>query len=147
MSPKRPEHGFALLSAIFLLVVLTALGGFIATVSTSQHAASALDILSARAYQAARAGTEWGLHRALMDSAQPSTACSAVGVSTDLGQIDSMTVSVSCSHSLITESGANTYIYTITATACNRPNCATADPASPNYVERVITVVADTTPQ
>ncbi|TCS39078.1 Tfp pilus assembly protein PilX [Paucimonas lemoignei] len=60
---RMAERGFTLVSAIFLLVVLAALGAAIVTVSTTQHTASALDVLGAQAYQAARAGTEWGLYQ------------------------------------------------------------------------------------
>jgi len=59
----RRLHGFAILSAIFILVVLAALGAFILNVSTNQQIGSALDVQGVRAYQAARAGIEWGLYQ------------------------------------------------------------------------------------
>lgn len=73
MPPEFAQHlrGFALVSAILILVIPAALGGFIATVATTRHAGSALDVMSARSYQAARAGIEWGLFQAL----QTATAC------------------------------------------------------------------------
>jgi len=135
MRPER-QHGFTLVSAIFLLVVLAALGGFIATVATTQHMGSALDISGARAFQAARAGTEWGLFRAR------GGACAA---STDIGTIDTMTVTVACNAVATDEAGSATTIFTITSTACDPP----AGPAcpgatdNPNYVERSLTVVAE----
>lgn len=55
------QGGFSLVSAIFLLVVLAALSAAIVRVSSTQHMASALDVQGAQAYQAARAGVEWGL--------------------------------------------------------------------------------------
>jgi MSHA biogenesis protein MshP len=58
-------RGFAIVSAIFILVVLAALGAFIVTVFGNQQAGSALDVLGVRAYQAARAGIEWGLYKQL----------------------------------------------------------------------------------
>ena len=60
---RAAERGFSLVSAIFLLVILAALGAAIVNVSTVQHMASALDLMGAQAYQAARAGSEWGLYR------------------------------------------------------------------------------------
>jgi MSHA biogenesis protein MshP len=54
--------GVGLVTAIFLLVVLAGLGTAMVTVFTSQQASSALDEQGARAYQAARAGLEWGLY-------------------------------------------------------------------------------------
>lgn len=57
---RPPEHGFSLISAIFLLVVIAALSTFAVTLSATQQQNSALDALGSRAYQAARAGVEWG---------------------------------------------------------------------------------------
>lgn len=139
MCPDR-QHGFAIVSAIFLLVVLAALGAFIATVSTTQHIGSALDVSGARAYQAARAGTEWGLSRAV-------NAASCAGT-TDIGTVDTMTVTVTCTTVAIgsaVETGLGT-IYSITATACNIPAGTTCPgtTTSPNYVERRMTVLVET---
>jgi MSHA biogenesis protein MshP len=61
---RRPRHasgGFATIVALFLLVVLAALGAFMVSISTSQQVGSAQDIQGTRAYWAARAGLEWGI--------------------------------------------------------------------------------------
>lgn len=72
------QRGFSLVSAIFLLVVIAALGAFAVTLSTTQHQSAALDVMGARAYQAARAGMEWGAYRLLV--APAGFACAAGGV-------------------------------------------------------------------
>jgi len=59
------SQGFVLPSAIFLLVILAALAAFLVTISTTQNVTSAQDAQGARAYQAARAGIEWGLYQVL----------------------------------------------------------------------------------
>jgi MSHA biogenesis protein MshP len=66
-SPARRarQRGFALPSAIFLLVILTALAAFMVHFSTTQSVTSAQDVQGSRAYQAARAGTEWALYKVL----------------------------------------------------------------------------------
>lgn len=143
MCPDR-QSGFAIVSAIFLLVVLAALGGFIATVSTMQHIGSALDVSGARAYQAARAGTEWGLSGAV-------NAAACVG-STDIGIVGTMSVTVTCNQiapppatlASTIETGLGA-IFSITATACNMPTGTTCpgNTASPNYVERQIMVLVE----
>lgn len=51
------------MAAIFILVVLGGLGAFVVSLTTSQNVNFAQDIESARAYQAARAGLEWGTAR------------------------------------------------------------------------------------
>lgn len=139
MRPER-QHGFSIVSAIFLIVVLAALGGFIATVATTQHIGSALDVSGARAYQAARAGTEWGLNRVRTASACPAA-------STDIGTIDTIAVTVACvrvANGDVIETGLGA-IYTITATACNLPTGTTCAGATgnPNYVERSLMVTAE----
>lgn len=130
-------RGFALVSAIFILVILAALGGFVATVATTQHAGSALDVMSARAYQAARAGIEWGLFQAL----QTAAPCD-VPTSTDIGTLNGVSVTVTCEKKATgnaDEAGLGS-IYEITAIAC-APAAAAApvcpgNPAGPGYVER-----------
>lgn len=62
------QRGFSLFSAIFLLVMLSALGAAIVKVTSSSQIASALDIQGERAYQAARAGIEWGLYHRLREA-------------------------------------------------------------------------------
>jgi Tfp pilus assembly protein PilX len=59
------QHGFSLISAIFLLVVIAALGTFAVTLSTTQQQSAAMDVLGARAYQASKAGIEWGAYQVL----------------------------------------------------------------------------------
>ena len=64
-SGHRNSRGFVLPSAIFLLVILAGLAAFLVNISMTQSMTSAQDIQGARAYQAARAGIEWGLYRVL----------------------------------------------------------------------------------
>ena len=127
--------GFALPSAIFLLVILAALGAFILTVSTSQHMGAALDVQGARAYQAARAGIEWGLYQSLQASACSPTSPSLTFSGTTLA---GFTVTVSCSSSSTTELATTVTIDQITATACNQAPCPNPNPGA-NYVERQLT--------
>lgn len=136
---RERQRGFAIISAIFILVVLAALGGFIATVATTQHMGSALDVMGARAYQAARAGTEWGLYQAVKAS-----SCAA---SADIGTVGGVAVTVTC-NAVATggtvEAGLGS-IYSITASACNFPAGTTCPgaAATPSYVERSLTVLVE----
>lgn len=67
MSTTCPEHrakaqrGFSIVAAIFILVVLSALAGFIVSTTATQNLDLAKDFQSARALQAARTGIEWGV--------------------------------------------------------------------------------------
>ncbi|MFT6343062.1 MAG: MSHA biogenesis protein MshP [Paraglaciecola sp.] len=142
MFPKS-QQGFTLVTAIFLLVVLAGLGAFMTTISLNQQIGSTLDFMGAKAFQAARSGTEWGLYKVL------NTPPSCIS-STDIGVINDMRVTMTCSVIAptvnITEAGIGV-IYSITATACNIPDSDTCPGvvSNPDYVERRFTVLADTT--
>jgi MSHA biogenesis protein MshP len=131
----RPLRGFAILSAIFILVVLAALGAFILSISSQQQIGSALDVQGARAYQAARAGIEWGLYRQLQ-AASCAASTSFVPAGTTFS---GLTVTVTCSSA--TDGGVT--IYSLVSTACNQPNAgACPNTASPGnfYIERRLSV-------
>ena len=59
MCVRQSQRGFVLVAAVFLLVVLAALGAFMVTFTNTQQLASAQDVQGSRAYWAARAGLEW----------------------------------------------------------------------------------------
>lgn len=140
------QAGFALPSAIFLIVVLALLGAIVVTVSGLQHTSSARDVMGAKAYQAARAGIEWGAYQVLRQGPPPgSGGCPAsptvipMPAGTDL---TGLTVSVSClptnaDEGSRTGAGLNPLeFYLITATACNQPACPNQTNPGPAYVER-----------
>lgn len=136
MSPRH-QSGFAIVSAIFILVVLAALGAFMVSVSTSQQIGSALDVQGARAYQAARAGLEWGLYQRMRASTCTSSS-SFVPPATGLADF---TVTVQCT-SAADGSGGPT-VYTLMSTACNQPSagaCPNTTNPSGLYVERRMSV-------
>jgi MSHA biogenesis protein MshP len=90
---RKIQQGFSLISAIFLLVVIAALGTFAVTLSTTQQQSAALDVMGARAYQAARAGIEWGAYQVLRNggSCVASTPLPALA-----GTLSGFTVTVTC---------------------------------------------------
>ncbi len=132
-------RGFSLVSAIFLLVVLAALGAAIVTVSTVQHQSSALDIQGVRAYQAARAGIEWGLYQQRIVGNCAGSTNIALPAGTSL---TGFTVTVACVAD--TGLGLNIPNAVIQATACNQPAAGGACPNqaanSSAYVQRVLQV-------
>lgn len=138
---RKMQHGFSLVSAIFLLVVIAALGTFAVTLSTTQQQSSALDVMGARAYQAARAGIEWGAYQVLPNSAVPggfATNCRAGATSQVLAPLPNtlsgFSVNVECSASAHSEAAATVTIYQLTSTAMQ------GAVATPGYVERQMTV-------
>lgn len=134
----KPARGFAILTAIFILVVLAALGGFILTISSGQQIGSALDVQGARAYQAARAGIEWGLHQRL----QAGVACPAGSFVPAADTLAGFTVTVTCQPGAADPFGGPT-VSTMTATACSEPSggvCPNTTAPGNFYVERRLTV-------
>lgn len=64
-APGTRQRGFALIAAIFIVVVLAVLGIMMITISGTQRATASAAVLGARAYHAARTGVEWGIYGAL----------------------------------------------------------------------------------
>lgn len=87
MIVRRIQHGFSLVSAIFLLVVLAVLGVAMVSFSTMQNQSQALDVMGSRAYQAAQAGIEWAAYTILATSpvVPGGTVIPAGGLAGDLG--------------------------------------------------------------
>jgi len=56
----KKQQGMTLIGAIFILVIVSMLGQFLVNISGMQRQSSLLTIQSARAYQTANAGIEWG---------------------------------------------------------------------------------------
>ena len=141
MSRTFPEalpgagRGFAAVTAVFILVVLGALGAALVTISSGQHRGMAFDALGIQAFQAARTGIDRGAYEAI------NGGCGSGTPGFTLRQV---TVNVQCSASAHEEASQSVTIYEIVATACNRTACpAAADGVS--YVERQLrATVTDT---
>jgi len=143
---SRRPRGFSIVTAIFLLVVLSLLGAFIVSVTGLQQSSQQLDVQGVRAYQAARAGIEWGAwqvldpNNAIGTAALPTCPASPTNLSGLAGSLSPFTVTVTCNAAInapTTEGNRNVGAYQIIATACNQPSpsCPNASPTS-GYVER-----------
>lgn len=132
------QRGFTAVSAIFILVVLTALGAFIVSISSGQQVGSALDVRGVRAYEAARAGLEWGLYRQL----QAGSCVASTSFVPAAPTLAEFTVTVSCTATAGTNGGPTTF--TVQSTACNQPNggaCPNTSNPGGLYVERRLDVI------
>ena len=138
-SGARRQSGFLIIAAVFLLVVLSGLVAYLTTVSTTSQAASAADANSARAYQAARAGIEWGAYQLLRVPAF-ATACNGAPQTSTLN-FGAFNATVTCTASADITEGASTTTraYRIVSNGCNESPCPSAS-ASATYVERELSV-------
>ena len=147
MNQKR-QQGFGYIAAIVVVVILAALASAAIRLNTTQQASADQDVLSARALQTARAGTEWGLYRALNGGACTTTTL-------DFIPQNGFRVTVVCSSFVVREGQfpdpdnagvllpRSKTIYTIEATSCNSTACP--NPAQMNtlyYTERRRVVTA-----
>lgn len=125
--------------ALFVIILGAVLAGSIALLSGTQQLGAAQDLLATRAYQAARAGAEWGVHHALRTGdATCANIGSVAGRTFDVPAIPGFRVTVTCAESSHSEAGQSQSMYVVTATACN---CPAASPGSATYVERQLQVV------
>jgi MSHA biogenesis protein MshP len=139
----RRACGAGLVTAIFLLVVLAGLGVAIVTVFTSQQASSNLDVQGTKAYQAARAGIEWGLFQQLRNGSCGGGSFALPADST----LSGFTVSVQCEaiKGPATADGDEDMLtrWRITAVACNQPvngRCTGSAINNSEYVQRKLEV-------
>ncbi len=103
------QAGLSIISAIFMLLLMAALGAFMLTFSSVQHITQAQDIQGSRAYWAANAGLEWGAYRVVHDNVCfPGTTLAVADFS----------VAVACSlYGPYMEGGGTVNVYQITSTA------------------------------
>ena len=144
MHPVRRarQAGVGLVTAIFLLVVLAGLGVASVTLFTTQQESSNLDLEGAKAYQAARAGIEWGLYEQLRQGRCAASNSFGFPATTVLG---SFRVTVACRaiDDLKDVDGDPVMRWRIIAVACNQPvegACGQQAVNHPDYVQRRLEV-------
>jgi MSHA biogenesis protein MshP len=138
--PERRAAGFALVSVVFLLVVLTMLGAAMANIAQRQQLGSAAEVEQARALQAARAGLEWAAFQVLRNPAPPAAApaCFAATSFAAAG-LAAYTVTVNCTRTDATDGPTSLAFYRLVANACNAPSagaCPASGTPGTTYVER-----------
>lgn len=141
MTRRTSTRGLGSIAVIVVLVVLASLAAAIVRLGHSAQTGLADNILGARAWSAARAGTEWGLHQALKGGWG---SCSKTSQTLDLVSETGFRVTVSCDSTVYNEGEAapgvaqTLHIVTIDAVACNSTtNCPdNARATQPGYVER-----------
>ena len=133
------QAGFSLVMAIFILVIVGLLGGYMVRLSGVQHATSVYTLQGARAYQSARAGVEWAVSKittaaddaaivaktsgaSINDIANAGviagvTVCNnlASGASLSLPGVNGFLVSLTCIHQQFPKDIETPVIYTVTS--------------------------------
>ncbi|MDD1622157.1 MAG: hypothetical protein LUQ11_11820 [Methylococcaceae bacterium] len=108
----KRQRGFSIVMAIFVLVVLGLLGGYMVRLSGVQFGTSVYALQGARAYQAARAGIEWAIAR--INNGGNCTDVSAQTAMSFAG-LTGFTVKLSCDPQAYSEGDKNLNFYRIKA--------------------------------
>lgn len=131
------QRGATVVAAIFLLLLLAGLGGLMVTMTSVQNTTSAQDIQGTRAYQAARAGVEWGIYQL-----QIADSCASSATKTFGGTLSAFSVEVTCAHagaSPYNEAGNTVRVHRISSKAV----LAGSTVGTTGYVERELLVVIE----
>ncbi len=114
-TPGQGQRGVALVNAIFLIVVLAALGGYMLSLSGVEQSTTNRALINARTLIAARAGLDWGIHRAV---APPTTGTGECSSSVSFGLtgegLSDIQVTVECT---LNNYSSQAYVYRIVSTA------------------------------
>jgi MSHA biogenesis protein MshP len=115
-SSRPQQSGISLITGIFLLLLMSLLAAAMASLVSTSHVNMAADIGGARAYQAARAGVEWGMYQ--LDPNGQSAGLPSCPPATTLTAFPGYSVAVSCPVSAnYTEGSKSIRIFRVVAVA------------------------------
>ncbi len=127
----RRQRGAALFYALFLLLALAVLAGYMVTSSGVQHQTFVLAADGSRAYYAARSGVDAVAFIAVRDGACPSTQSY---------ELDGFQVTVECNASGHEEAGDSFNVYRLSALA------EKGDDADADYISRRVSATMSDAP-
>lgn len=123
----RIQQGFAAIAAVFLLVVLAALGAYMLSFSNTQQLTSAQDVQGTRAYWAARGGLEWAIGNIVASPA----ACPAPPAPFVVNTGADFTLTVTCTVTTYSDAGSPR-VFRISSVATS------GTPGGLGYIERSV---------
>jgi MSHA biogenesis protein MshP len=123
----RPMRGFALIPALFLIVVLGALAVVAIRVGTGQQQAVTMALEEARALAAAQAGIEWGAYQVQSGGCAASTTLNLTEAA-----LNGFTVIVTCTATQFANGTATSSSYVLKSSA------TTGTYGQPGYVHRAV---------
>ncbi len=114
----KKERGFSLVSAIFIIVILSLIGAYIVRLSALTNASTNLTSLGIKAYYAAKSGLEWGIYQVAPSGGSAPFNCPASPsiLTFAQGGLAGLSVTVNCTANSFTEYGTTYKIFQITAT-------------------------------
>lgn len=122
---RRQQSGISLVPALFLLIVLAALGIVAVRLSAVQSQTVVLAMQSTRAFSAALAGLDWSVYQAIVNG-----SCANATLTLTEAGLAGFSVNTACSVTTHSEGPQTVSIYTIEAFASSGAYGA------PDYVSR-----------
>lgn len=114
----KQEKGFVIVSALVIVVMLAVFGIAMSLMGTLQQRQSALDLDTARAYQAAKTGIDWSLYQIQNPAAPP--VCQSISFNAG-GELSRFTITVSCTRTAVNDGTTPLLVYVVQSNACNNP--------------------------
>lgn len=139
----KKNKGFALPTAIFILVVLSLLGTTLLSINSYNQKSGNLNLLETKAYFAAKTGAEYGVYQAVKNN-----ICLNGYQTIDLSgnYFIGFKSSYNCVETSVDEAGIVQKYYKINSNGCNTLNLSCPDgsgnPSREDYVEKSITIIA-----
>ena len=134
MRPTAPmdgqQSGFALIPALFLIVVLGALAAVAIRVGTGQQQAVTMSLLQARALSAAQTGIEWGAYQA--QALKGSSCVASTTLTLTEAALNGFSVIVTCAAVTFSTGAATNTSYVLNSAATSGLY------GQPGYVRRVV---------
>lgn len=124
---SKYQNGFSLVPALFLLVVLAALGIVAVRMMGVQQQTVVLAMQSSRAYAAARSGIDWSAYQALVNG-----SCASSTLALTEGGLAGFSVDTNCSSTTHAEGPNTVRVFVIDAFAWS------GSYGTPDYVSRRI---------
>jgi len=121
-------RGFALVPALFLIVVLAALGAVAIRVGNGEQQTVTMALQQSRALAAARAGIEWGAYNALVNH----TCAASTTLNLSEAALSGFTVAVTCTATSYSSNAVTRNAWVVVA------NSSSGTYGQPGYVHRVL---------
>ena len=112
LRPGACQSGFTLVTALFLLVIVSLLGVYLINFRKVQQSTVVYGQQGARPMHAAHTGIEWGIYESVVNGNCAPNAFTATGIA-----LSAYNISVNCSSSAHTEGAVLITTYRLTSTA------------------------------
>jgi len=140
----KKQTGFSLVSAVFIVVILGLIGGYIVSISALTGQSMNLSSLGVKAYYAAKSGLEWGIYQVAPSGGVAPFNCPASPTTLTFTQngLSGLSAVVTCSSNSFTEYGITYKVFQINAMG------SYGTPGNVDYVSRRLytTVMQPTVP-